>query len=287
MTALKRAELLNRVRTAAAGCGSLAAACARAGISESTFARWAKRFADGGLDGLEDLPRTGRPPAVMPSEEEADYLRRAYLRSNLRDGSGSMTFAARWAAKDPDSPLTEATRQAILKERASKHMLPVEIRRAMRASSAEVRRYRDPKTGLNDGIYTPGWLRMSADGSRRLLPRERQVWDDASVNVGVVVPWTRGGDRCAERFGVRVARFQLLAGIDCATDYCPGYSYVMRPSDGYTAADVSHALWHVWALSGYAPDQCVMEGGSWQAGRTCDFLAASGVQLISAKGRPN
>lgn len=59
------------------------------------------------------------------------------------------------------------------------------------------------------------------------------VWDDASVNVGVVVPWTRGGDKCSDRFGVRVARFQLLLGIDCATDFVCGYGYVMRGNDAY------------------------------------------------------
>ena len=139
----------------------------------------------GGVDGLEDLPRSGRPPLVELSDAEAQYLRKTYVRSNLTAEGGSMTMAARWSAKNPESPLSDETRAAILKPRASKHTLPVEVRRACRASVAEVVRYRQgSKAGLSDGIYTPGWLRMADDGSRRLVPGERQVWDDASVNVG-------------------------------------------------------------------------------------------------------
>jgi hypothetical protein len=61
----------------------------------------------------------------------------------------------------------------------------------------------------------------------------------------------------------------------------------MRPSDGYRAEDVVSTLWRVSTLAGYAPQQCVMEGGSWQAQRTRAYLDAAGIQLISAKGRPN
>jgi hypothetical protein len=44
--------------------------------------------------------------------------------------------------------------------------------------------------------------------------------------------------------------------------------------------------WHrVWTQAG-APDACVCEGGSWQAGRTLEFLNAAGVRWHDAKGRP-
>ena len=62
------------------------------------------------------------------------------------------------------------------------YTVPTAVRRAMRGevSDAAIRRYRDLKAGRNDGIYAPGTLRMREDLSRRLLPGERQVWDDAS-----------------------------------------------------------------------------------------------------------
>jgi transposase len=282
-----RAEAVRAVAGMVAGGLPLALACGRAGVSPAWYRRWSARFAEAGLDGLDDLPRSGRPPCVRLSDEEAGALRRAYLRSNRSAEAGSMTLAARWTARDPESPLSAEARAAILKPRASKHALPVAVRRACRASAAEVARYRDGKAGLNDGIYTPGWLRMSADGSRRLCPNERWVGDDASVNVGVCVPWTRGGDRCSEKFGVRVARFQLLALIDCATDLCVGYTYVMRQNDAYTAADVVGTFWRVAALRGGMPREMVCEGGAWQAERTLAYLKACGTRLVDAKGRPN
>lgn len=288
MTAAERTQRYMQVKGLTAGGMELTEACREAGISRSSYDRWTPRFEEAGRDGLSDLPRSGRPPLITLSEESQQFLRKTYVRSNLNNEAGSMTLAARWSAKNPDSPLSEAEREAILKPRASKHSLPVEVKRALRASGSVVARYRQgPKAGLSDGIYTPGWLRMADDGSRRLVPGERQVWDDASVNAGVWVPWARGGDKTSDKYGVRVGRFQLLLGLDCATDMCVGYSYVMRASDGYGAADVCSALWRTWQLCGYAPDEGVMEGGSWQANRTFDFFNAAGVRLISAKGRPN
>jgi transposase len=38
------------------------------GVSEQTVRRWLKRFHEGGLAGLGDAPRTGRPPTDAPEE---------------------------------------------------------------------------------------------------------------------------------------------------------------------------------------------------------------------------
>ena len=287
MTAAERTQRYMQVKGLVAGGKDLVLACKVAGISRASFDRWVVRFEAGGRDGLEDLPRSGRPPLVELVEEERDYLRTVYLKSNLNAEAGSMTFAARWAAKNAESPLRDVTREAILKERASKHILPVEVRRACRASMAEVARYRQgSKAGLNDGIFIPGWLRLD-DVGNPIAPGFRQVWDDGTTNFGLWVDWAQGGDACSDRYGVRVGRYQLLACIDCATDMCVGYNVVVRANDAYNAADVCGSLFRLWKLQGYAPDECVMEGGSWQAGRSKEFLEASGVRLVSAKGRPN
>jgi len=284
-TAVNRAITIQTIRAAVESGTGLRGACAEAGVSVQWFNRWNGRFLTAGVDGLHDLPRSGRPPCCVLTDDDKKALRSAYLRSNLRDRAGSMTLAARMCAKD--GKLSAPVAEAILRPRSSKHCLPLDIKRAVRASAAEVARYRDPDSGLNDGQYTPGWLRMSDDGSRRLCPNERWVGDDASVNVGVCVPWERGGDKCSNKFKVRVARFQLLALIDCATDFCVGYSYVLRSNDAYTAADVVNMMWRVATLRGGMPYGMVCEGGSWQAERTVNFLKSSGCQLISAKGRPN
>lgn len=263
-------------------------ACSGCGITLSTYRRLSLKFSEAGLDGLSDQPRSGRPRLCPQlNQEEADYLRRAYLRSNLGDGCGSKTAAARWCAKEPDSPFRQCVRDAILKHRSSKHILPRSVLDVLDLCEAEIRRYRDPKSGQNDGQFSPGWLRMASDGQRLLRAGERQVWDDGSINFGAVVEWPRGWDGVTEASKWRLGRYQLLLGVDCQRDYCPGFSFVIRSNDAYCSADAVAALWRVWSLAGYAPDEVVLEGGVWQTERMLRFLDVSGVQLVSAKGRPN
>ena len=287
-TAAERAAKVGEVRRRLAEGAPMAAALAAAGVAATTYRRWAARLGAGGVAALADRPKSGRPPSVELADDEKSLLRRVYLQSNRCERSGSMTMAARIAARDPDNCLRPETRAAILAERCSKHHLPVEVRRAMReVAPAAVARYRDGRAGQNDGIYVPGWLRRDEETGRLLLPGERQVWDDASVNVAVAVPWAGRGDRAGDRWGWRAARYQLLAGIDCATDFLCGFGYVMRTSDGYRACDVANVMHRVWQQQGYMPRRVVLEGGSWQAKPTVDFLRTAGVGVVSAKGRPN
>lgn len=287
-TAAERAAKVGEVRRRLAEGAPMAAALAAAGVAATTYRRWAERLGAGGVAALADRPKSGRPPSVELADDEKSLLRRVYLQSNRCERSGSMTMAARIAARDPDNCLRPETRAAILAERCSKHHLPVEVRRAMReVAPAAVARYRDGRAGQNDGIYVPGWLRRDEETGRLLLPGERQVWDDASVNVAVAVPWAGRGDRAGDRWGWRAARYQLLAGIDCATDFLCGFGYVMRTSDGYRACDVANVMHRVWQQQGYMPRRVVLEGGSWQAKPTVDFLRTAGVGVVSAKGRPN
>jgi hypothetical protein len=231
---------------------------------------------------------SGRKPSVKLEQAEADHMRKVYIKSNLREGAGSMTYAARSAALDPDSPLKPETRRAILKPRASKHSLPVPVRRACRAMDSTVSIYRDPRELNLNGIYAPGSMRTVRDAEgnlRRLRPGERWSCDDASINFMVCVPWPWGGDPCSEKFGVRVGRYQLLACIDDATDFCTGFSYVMRGRDSYRADDVVSMLAGNMRL-GYLPAELVVEGGAWQSDRALEFLRLSGVKPLDAKGRP-
>ena len=287
-TAAKRSAAVGEVRRLVAEGASLDAALAAAGVAATTYRRWAARLDQGGVAALADKPKSGRPPAVTLADDEKSLLRRVYLKSNRCERSGSMTMAARIAARDPDNCLRPETRAAILAERCSKHHLPSEVRRAMReVAPTVVARYRDNREGQNNGIYVPGWLRRDEETGRLLLPGERQVWDDASVNVAVAVPWAGRGDKAGDRWGWRAARYQLLAGIDCATDFFCGFGYVMRTSDGYRACDVANVMHRVWRQQGFMPKKVVLEGGSWQAQTTVDFLKTAGVGIVDAKGRPN
>lgn len=231
---------------------------------------------------------TGRTPVCNPTAEDLRILRDYYVRSNRSSGKGSKTMAARMAAKD--GKLSPELTAAILAPRTSKHSLPKSLRDAMVVAPDVIKHHRSPTEERLEGIYCPGQLRMArnedADTPRRLTPGERQSWDDATINFCVVVPWPWGGCKTSDRFGVRIGRFQLLAGIDDASDYCPGFSYVCRPMGSYRAEDSTAAMFRVWEKS-YVPKSVMLEGGVWQAHRSLNFYNQLGVQIHSAKGRPH
>jgi len=298
MTKTEKLSLLHDVRRQIADGMSDGMACAVCGISLSTLRRWEARFAAAGSAGLADAPRPGRPGICTPPAADADKLRRTYIQSNWRDGLGSVSASARLAARDPDSGLCLETRNAILYkggdpvqgERKSKHCLPRAIRRAIRAADPTVRIYRDADAMRLGGIHAVECMRMVADpdaagGRRRLIGGERQSADDGSVNFNVCVPWPRGDDPCSQRYGVRVSRFQLLASIDDAADFCPGWSFTMRAKSSYRDSDVCAFFNWVWGTT-IVPERIVLEGGAWQAARTLEFIRASGAVWEDAKGRP-
>lgn len=232
----------------------------------------------------------GRPAKVTVSAEEAAALRRAYIRSNRARQAGSMKGAALHTALRPESPLSEDVRAAIVEAHQGNRALPVEVRRALRASTAAVAVYRDAEALRLGGIHAVGCMRMTRDAEtgalRRLRPGERWSVDDGSINFPVCVDWPWGGDKCSERWGVRVGRFQLLPALDDATSFCPGWGFAIRMRDSYRSEDI------VWTLAGimrtaYRPDAIVIEGGAWQAQRTLAFLEAAGIPWEDAKGRPH
>jgi hypothetical protein len=256
-----------------------------AGISQATFRRWRERAA-AGLP-LKDYSGSGRPASCEVCEADAAVLRSYVIRANVGRRRVSAAGGCRIAAMDPESGLSEALRAAILKPRADPAALPRPVLAAVRGVSrpAVVGRYRDSRDGLNNGLYSPGFLRCPEDAiHRRFRPLERVSWDDGSCNFMLTVPWPRGGDRCSDRFGVRLIRGQLLACIDSASGFCPHYSFVVRERDSYTAGDVCAALWAAWQAHG-VPAGTVLEGGSWQAGRTLELCRRGGTDIVSAKGR--
>ncbi len=215
-------------------------------------------------------------------------MREIFVRTNRSRGRGSMTLAARTFAMSGEC--SEELRHAILKPRASKHTLTRTIRNALATAPALVEHHRSPTEAKLGGMYCPGSLRMARGGfgdePRRMMAGERQSWDDASINFLTCVPWPWGGDRCADRFGVKLGRFQLLAGIDDASDFCPGFSFVMRPLQSYRAEDTTAAQFRVWRDS-YLPAAAVVEGGVWQSHRAMEFYRRVHVEPVDAKGRPH
>src|ERR1700693_806054 len=52
--------------------------------------------------------------------------------------------------------------------------------------------------------------------------------DDGQFNFYAWIPWPTGGDRCSDRFGVRLGRWQLLAVVDARWEFCPAFDIVAR-----------------------------------------------------------
>lgn len=228
----------------------------------------------------------GRPPACEPTADDLRKLRAVYLKTNAGRDRGSKYLAARILARNGE--LSEPVAEAILKPRRSK-CLPKKLRDEMTVPLDMIRHHRAPSRQRLSGFYVPGRLRMTRTESgelRRLFPGERQSWDDATLNFGVVVPWPWGGDRCSDRFGVRVVRAQLLVCVDDSTDFCPGFSYVIRDKQAYRAEDTVAAQFRLWRDQ-YAPERAMLEGGAWQSGRARAWLEAAGVGIEDATGRPH
>ena len=75
MTPTERRALLNGIDRAIEDGRPPLSACAAAGVSVAWWRRWRGRLDEAGLDGLADLPRSGRPSRVRVSAEDAAALR--------------------------------------------------------------------------------------------------------------------------------------------------------------------------------------------------------------------
>lgn len=224
--------------------------------------------------------KKGRPQSVRLTPRESRELALKYLQSNKDSTSGSATMAARVYAAGHEE-LAEA-----LARRKSKHSLPAAVWDAVAPARQLVGLHRQGERGLRNATYVPGLLRLTPDRTRRLFAGEQMCSDDGTVNFGVCTPWPLGGDKCSDKFGVRVGRFQLFPAHDDATSLCPAWNYIVRSQQQYTAADVTGFLLRL-VRDVVKPERIFVEGGNWQAGRTLAALRAMGVTVQSVKGRPN
>ncbi len=204
----------------------------------------------------------GRPRETTLTPEQAKrYMQLVHL-ANVNRDAGSASMA--WRVLCEEHPSIDWD----WKELASKHQLPAVARELARKANALVALHRQGERGLTSkGAYSPGGLRNDAmHATRRAIAGERASWDDATVNFGVVIPWTYGGCKLSEKYGVKLGRFQLLLVHDEATSYVPAWSHVIRESQAYRGTDVAEAVMRV------SRDVClwenlVLEGGVWQGRR--------------------
>lgn len=224
--------------------------------------------------------RSGRPRKVELTDEQKKELAALYLATNATRKSGSMTLAwSIFASQQPELGWDAAAK-------SSKHTIPAVAREVMEHARPMVGFHRGGERKLRESAYSPGLLRRNLDGGL-LRAGQRASWDDATINFGVCVPWPwRGsGDKCAEKYGVRLGRFQLLACHDDATSFIPAYSYVIRYEQTYRGEDVAGAMIRTCRDVGIF-DAFVLAGGVWKSDRVQRLLDGLGIHHIDAKGRP-
>ena len=224
--------------------------------------------------------RSGRPRKVELTDEQKKELAALYLATNATRKSGSMTLAwSIFASQQPELGWDAAAK-------SSKHTIPAVAREVMEPARPMVGFHRGGERKVRESAYSPGLLRRNLDGGL-LRAGQRASWDDATINFGVCVPWPwRGsGDKCAEKYGVRLGRFQLLACHDDATSFIPAYSYVIRYEQTYRGEDVAGAMIRTCRDVGIF-DAFVLEGGVWKSDRVQRLLDGLGIHHIDAKGRP-
>ena len=212
------------------------------------------------------LGRRGRPAlAELLTPEQLNTIRRIALDLPLRTDVVSHSLALRLYAERREAAEWLRTWAA---SRGSKHHIPRSIMERIRIAERLVAHHQAPgREHLRHEAHAPGTMRLNLDGTR-LLAGQVESWDDASVNF---LLWTELDGE------VRCGRFQLLLGVDHATDYVTGCSFVARPRDSYRAEDVlARALIPTWTAHG-APERVVLERGVWEARRVNEALQALGV----------
>lgn len=232
------------------------------------------------FNAFQDTGRRGRPRQVELTADMKKELAALYLATNATKKSGSMTLA--WSIFCGQHPEIKWDTTA----KSSKHILPAVAREVMEHARPLVGYHRGGERKLREAAYSPGLLRRTPEG-KLLRAGQRASWDDATINFGVCVPWPwhGSGDKCAEKYGVRLGRFQLLACHDDATSFVPAYSYVIRYEQSYRGEDVAGAMIRTCRDVGIF-DAYVLEGGVWKSDRVQRLLDGLGIQHIDAKGRP-
>lgn len=227
---------------------------------------------------LRSAARRGRPRQIDLSDAQKQALAALYLSTNATRDSGSMAMA--WALFCERERLAWDPMAA-----GSKHNLPTCAVEVMKDARRFVRLHRGGERQLRQVAYTPGRMRVSECGTRRLYAGEQASWDDGTINMALWIPWPWGGDRCSDRFHMRLGRFQLLLCHDDATSYVPAWTFVMRERDSYRAADVASGMLRV-SRDVCVYDRFVLEGGVWKANRVDAVLDSIGTERGDASGRP-
>jgi hypothetical protein len=234
------------------------------GYPKETLYRWDRVEAAGGLDAL--LPQSkqaGRKPGHKFSDTEAAAVRALVLQTNRNATAGSTPEALRVALK---RGLLSPENAALIQSRfdTGKVCITPAMRNQVRVNVTTTQAARGPRNAWLKYVESPGSLNLEIDEAtgleREIEPGEKWTLDDATINFVCCVPFNLPGNRCSEKFGVMVGRFQFLVPADHRSHFIPGFNYTARPRSSYRAEDLTATLHTAFTEHGY-PRAMILEHG--------------------------
>ena len=210
---------------------------------------WEKAYGpNNNFDAL--LPKNGnsgrkRKAAHALNSEELAAVRANKLLNNRDRNSGSTTLAILKTIEQ--GGLRPAIAAELLRREAAGMSIVTEaVRNELHIPEIFTRSFRNPREEWLRFNSAPGSLMMTRDevtGESRLIqPGEAQTIDDGTKNFVCTVHMERPGDKCWEKFGVVVGRWQILVHVDHRTYTILGVNHTARPKGQYRAEDLQASL---------------------------------------------
>ena len=267
------------------------------GVSAVEFCRWNKAIkkimADGEGQWVGTPPRSalvealakksppGRKPKFALTETEAGSVAAHNLQSNRTATAGSPQEALKHAMKcgEISDNLKVELQQRIAD---GKPLLTESMRRQVEVGETTVRAYRTPRGAWLNYVQSPGSLQITVDettGEERMFqPGEMWTIDDATINLILTVPIERPGDKCWDKFGVMVGRFQFIVPADHRSYFIPGFSFTARPRSSYRAEDLTATMHTAFREHGM-PKGMFLEMGISKSKLVHETLRHAGVKI--------
>jgi len=235
--ALKRAGKTNRV--AARACGH----------PHMTIYWWDKAYGPNcDFDALlAKNGNSGRKPKAKHSlnAEELAAVRANKLLNNRDRNSGSTTLAI-LKTIEQGNIRPEIAAELQRREAAGRSIVTESVMNELHIPEIFTRSFRNPREEWLRFNSSPGSLMMTRDeitgATRMIQPGEAQTIDDGTKNFVCTVQMERPGDKCWEKFGVVVGRWQILIHVDHRTYTILGVNHTARPKGQYRAEDLQASL---------------------------------------------
>jgi hypothetical protein len=312
-----RAQLCERFIALRGDGYSVRHAALQLGRSVATFSgsdSLLERYQRGGVQAmLPDRRACGAKPTFTVPGWFVPAARFFWLLTNRTWNSGSIPEAIRRTISLPNTPVgwddctrrrlmravgldelpecPGALRETILERQArGQDLVPERIARQITAPEAVVIQHRHPKNADLDYRCASGtmmWDRSAgADEYRFYRAGDLVEADDATISFPVCVPWTLGGNKCSDKYHVRVGRFQWLVSIDVGSRFVTGYTYTARPRSSYRAEDVLSLIRIICRQHG-VPRGFRLEKGVWKSHLVTGAVRGLGSRLITVHSPHN